>query len=142
MVVVFYLGSAATTVWLVVVRWVCVVADESGQEVQLLFERVVHTRLHSRHHLELALQQSQSCAHRGVGRHVGNLHVRSSCKAATFFNDGAQQLEQHHRRLFIWQGQDVVPQCAGADVYVTELTGGNRSVIPLNPKSARLEAPG
>ena len=110
--VVFCFGSAPATVWLVVVRWVCVVADEPGQQVQLLFERVVHTRLHSRHHFELALQQSQSCAHRGVGRHVGDLHIRSSCEAATFFNDSAQQLEQDRRRLFVWQWQDVVSQCA------------------------------
>ena len=69
--VVFPLGSAwSIAVWVVVVVRVCVVLDDVGQQVQLLFEAVVHPCLYGGHDLELALQQSQCCPHGRLCAHV------------------------------------------------------------------------
>ena len=95
--VVFPLGFAwGIAVWVVVVVRVCVVLDDVGQQVQLLLEAVVHTCLHGRHDLELALEQSQCCAHRSLRRHVADLHVRCCCEATAFVHDLVQQAGQNH----------------------------------------------
>ena len=55
--VVFPLGFAwGIAVWVVVVIRVCVVLDDVCQQVQLLFETVVHPRLDSTHDLQLTLE--------------------------------------------------------------------------------------
>ena len=95
--VVFPFGFAwGIAVWVVVVVRVCVVLDYVGQQVQLLFEAVVHPCLHGRHDLELALEQGQCGAHRRLCAHVRHFHIGCCCEATALVNDLVQQARQNH----------------------------------------------
>ena len=142
MVVVFLLGGCAPNVGLVVVRWLRVVTDDCRQQPQLLLERVVQSGLNRRHNLELALQQGQCRAHRRLSRHVANLHVRRGREPTTFLNNVVEQRVQNLAGLLVRQGQDVVAQRTGADVYVTELTRLDGGIVSLDAQATGLQTTG
>ena len=141
-VVVRAFGARCALVRLVVVVLVRVVADQVTDQLQLFLERVVHARLHGRHDLELALQQSQCGAYRCLRRHVGDLHVCCRGKATAFFHDRVEQVVQGGRRLFVRQRQDVVFERARAHVGIAELARSDRSVVALDPQTTGLQAAG
>jgi hypothetical protein len=53
-----------------------------------------------------------------------------------------EQAEQNLTGFFVWQGEDVVADAAGRDIYISELSGLDRCIVTFDAKTARLEATG
>ena len=112
-----------TDVGLVGVVGIREVADDVLEQAELLLQAVVHPGLNSCHHLELAFQQCQCCAHWGLGRHVADLHVIRCGKATALVHNAVHQQGQHLAWLFVRQWQDVVADGARANIHVTPFAG-------------------
>ena len=119
-----------------------VVADDALEELELLLHRVVHTRLHGRHGLELALQQGQRGTHRSIRTHIADLHVGDRAQTAGLHGDFLQQPGQHLAWLFVGQGHDVVTHGATGHVHVAELTRSDRGVVAFDPQPTGLQTAG
>ena len=117
------------------------VGNDRFQEFQLLFHRVVHPRLHRRHDLELALQQRQHGAHRGLRGHVRDLEVCCGGEPPRLVHDAAQQRQERLGRLLVGQGHDVVAHRAGGHVDVPELARGDGGIVPFDSKATGLQSP-
>ena len=94
MVVIRLLRLARPFFWVVVVFWLGFIFNNLRQQAQFLLEAVVQTRLHRRHYLELALQQSERGPYWSLTRHVTNLHVRRGCEPSSLVHNSREQLIQ------------------------------------------------
>ena len=102
----------------------------------------MHAGLDSPHDLELPLKQRQRRAHRRLGTHVADLHVRDGPQPPTFLGDLVEQCQQHLTRLLVWERHDVVLDGPARDIHVSELPGRDGRVITLDAHTACFQPAG
>ena len=137
--VVAALGPTVATGRVILIVLRCVVPNDRSQQLELLLHRSVYPRLNRTHGLQRALKQRQGSAHRGVTRHISDLHVTDGPQTPRLICDLVQQRQQGLARLLVRQGHDVVTHCPRSDINVPELTRSNGSIVTLNPQPTSLQ---
>ena len=84
------------------------------------------------HDLQGSFQQGQGCANRCIGGHVGDVHVARRGERAAFLDDVLEQSKENLAWFFVRQGEDVVADGAGRDIYISKLSRLDGCVITLD----------
>ena len=141
-VVVVFAGLAVAFFRVKVVLFRGIITNNRGQQLKFLLHRVVDTRLHCRHNLQRAFKNSQSRTHRGLCRHIRDLHISRTSKATAFFDNLVHQRHKNLAGFFVRQGHDVVPDGAAGHIHISKLGRSNRGVVAFNTQATGLEAAG
>ena len=140
-VIVAALGRGRAYIGLVTVILGGVIPNNIPQELELLLHGVVDPGLNGAHHFQHPLKNRQCGAHRCLRTHIRHLHISGSRKALGIRHDLVHQQHEGLARLFVGEGQEIVPNRTSGYVNIAEFTRSNRCVVALDPHPSRLETP-